>query len=169
MKNLNINIPEGYEIDVENTNLAEGIIELKEIKKDNKRWRAEERSYYWLVGDCGEICQIQEDTHKFDDWMYLTRNYFKTKEEANEKSAQIKKKYEILDRIAELNGNWTPDWGNSNKNEYGLCYNYISKTFEVLSTFCIQEMPDEYHFKSDQIGEQLIKEFGDDLKCLFIL
>lgn len=135
----------------------------------NKRWKPDFGNRYHYVLHGGSIAERVWTNHRRDEWCYHTHNVFKTEQEVQEKLKAIKKKYEIINRIEELNDGWEPDWDNPIV-KYNLGYQHQKPSFWLAKNYYgHQEQPNEFYFKSKEIGGQLISEFEDDLKYLFIL
>jgi hypothetical protein len=134
-----------------------------------KRWKPNLGKKYYFVSITGEAVDTYMSGGKVDNFNYHTRNIFKTKQEAEEKLKAIKKKYDIINRIEELNDGWEPDWDNDVFKYNLTCQHFSPNHWFVTSCYGHQEHPDEFYFKSKEIGKQLISEFGDDLKYLFTL
>jgi hypothetical protein len=133
-----------------------------------KRWKPDLGKKYYFVSISGEAVDTYMDDDELDNFTYYTFNMFETKQEAEEKLEAIKKKYEIINRIEELNNGWEPDW-DIEVLKWSLYYENDIRKWSVSPAFFFKRMPDKYYFKSEKIGEQLISEFGDDLKYLFTL
>ena len=132
------------------------------------RWKPEIGETYNCVEADGELDIITWVNDNIDNHYYNTRNVFKTVREAEKRIKEIEKKYEILNRIEELNDGWKPDWNNAKelKFYFGLrAYDGI----EVGYTDTVKLNPDEFYFKTKRVGMQLRSEFGSNLKYLFTL
>ena len=100
---VTIDIPEGMEIDLENSNLAKGIVKFK--KKDI----------------------TYED---IEDTLKLGKNCKSII--INESNASKLVTLSKLMNIAKYcNGNWKPDWSSTNSNKYIIIYNNNSNAYEV--------------------------------------
>lgn len=107
----------------------------KENKHNNKRWRAEKNILYYTVDEFRKenikLDNITLDDAGYnlemntamDDFNYKTRNYFKTKEEAEEYREKLKTYYDLLDLADELNGDRKVDWKNKEQHKYNISYN----------------------------------------------
>lgn len=128
--------------------MADFGIKLEEYdmeKHNNKRWRAEEGEKYYLVGEfekkdvkVGAITLEYdgyniESNDAIDIFLYKTRNYFKTKEEADEYREKLKTYYDLMDLADELNGDRKIDWKNFEQHKYHITYD-IDKE-ELCITF----------------------------------
>lgn len=98
---LTINIPEGMEIDLENSDLTKGIIKFK--KKD-------------ITYD--DI--LQAYTVEYGSIVVSSRNI--------DKLLAVSK---LMDIAKYYNGDWKPDWNNIDKYKYYIIYNGKCDTYEV--------------------------------------
>ena len=98
---LTINIPEGMEIDLENSNLAKGIVKFK--KKG--------LTYEDI---------LQAYTIKYGSIVVSSRNI--------DKLLAISK---LMDIAKYYNGDWKPDWSNINKYKYYITYNGSDNTYTI--------------------------------------
>ena len=64
----------------------------------------------------------------------------------------------------EHNEGWTPNWNDEGEKKYYVTYNEYSKEFETIFYWSYQLIPKLPIFKSREIAEQFIKEFGDEIK-----
>lgn len=152
---------------VEITLTEDQIKQLQSATDKPKRWRAERRNVYWMIDDMGDADDRVDVGNKYDDFRYKTRNYFKTKEEAQAHLEKINLIAEIRDRIEELNDGWTPDWNNGNEDKHSIYYGQPEREFFTDVQWRSQCLENWKYLKSEEDTETLIKEFGDKLKVLF--
>lgn len=121
---------------ISNISAKIALIKLSEQNnKNNKRWRAKYGEKYYLVEEFekkplkvgrytleneGYNVEFEDTT---DEFYYKTRNYFKTKEEAEEYREKIKTYYDLMDLADELNGNKEIDWNDKEQHKYNISYN----------------------------------------------
>lgn len=99
----------------------------------------------------------------------LKRNYirglvFKTKEEAERYDRERILLFKMHKWAEEQNGGWIPNWGETFEAKYCLEYNNYTEDFIVdyySGIFTFSKLP---YFKSKEIAEQFIEEFGDEIK-----
>ena len=88
---------------------------------------------------------------------------FKTKEEAE----QFDKERILINRAKDwakkYNEGWKPDWGDFSKYNHAVTYDYHEK-FYVKSYCFVNFLSKLPYFKSHEIAEQFIEEFGDEIK-----
>ena len=162
-KEVKITPPEGYEIDKENSTF-ENIV-FKEKQKQG-RWKPERGEEYYAICAEGDYEKLENTNHCVDKYNIAVGHCFKTKEEANEYAKKLIFNQKVLDRIAELNEGWEPDWDNK-ENKFSLYVNNGCLMVEYWGK--IKNTSDKKHFKSRQIGEQIIKEFDNDKLIKFFI
>lgn len=145
-KKLKINIPEGYEIDKENSTFEEIIFKKVEdpIAKLPKTWEEyckqtkDYVSYFWSSPN--SILQ---------SWFEGSYNEFSTKERV--------KQYVALGRLLQLRDYWVGDWKRNSNNIYVIYKNVImaaGNDSDFPLTFPTREMAEEFK----NCFEDLIKE-----------
>lgn len=151
--------------------------ELEELKKELEKlqdkpyeisYPNDETEVYYIDDYYGEIDSRKYDTfNKCYKHLYDTGLYFDTKEEAE----QFKRERALIKKIKcwakEQQGDWKLDW--SNESQYKFTVDY-SGLFEELcvrdSTVAIRfnSLP---YFKSKEIAQACIDEFGDEILEVF--
>jgi hypothetical protein len=132
------------------------------IEEKPKRWRADRGGLYY-VAEVG-VAQYTESGTSVDNLNFQTRNYFRTKKEAERELHRIKTVNKIRDRIEELNDGWEVGDGD------GYVWYFELTEGGNIDCECYKNLiccPKWMHFKSSAISQTLIEEFGDDLKLLF--
>lgn len=95
-------------------------------------------------------------------------NYFKSEEDAEMVIRAMKIEQAIRIRRIELNDGWEPDWDYLSESKYYITYDYIgSEDVFVSATFGFHFLPNFGYYKSEEIAEQIIYEFKDDLEWYF--
>lgn len=146
------------------TNLRIKILESKVEKKPYEVEVPEDIGNYYFVSECGAISLLKDVFFSVDyEKVYLRGLAFKTKEEAE----QYDKERILINKLKhwgkEHNEGWKPDWGDSNKYNHTVTYDYCEKLY--VKSYCfvnfLSKLP---YFKSHEIAEQFIEEFGDEIK-----
>jgi hypothetical protein len=147
MKTLKIDVPEGYEIDKEQSTF-ENIV-FKEIKKGlPKSWEEIENLQGFFVDYSSVIIESADDVEKTED----NRNIFATEEQAEASIALAQ-----LSQLREVyRQGWTPDY----KDNYGVKYG-IYFTNQGLKIGAFYENTVFLMFQSGQIAEQFLENFKD--------
>jgi hypothetical protein len=87
-----------------------------------------------------------------------------TEEEAEFVKAHFETRRDLIDRIAELNEGWRPDWSDSEQMKYAPRFNHYDDEIIVVAYHKIQILPDYFHGKSG-VWQQIFEEFdGDKIK-----
>ena len=156
MKKLNIETPEGYEIDNEKSDLSEGIVRFKQVN-DNLTYEDVCKklipigSLYKYI-DIYEI--IDAETALYEDYKEWIGNEAKTKEQLEALLALNK-----LKNVANyLNGDWKPDWDNFTANKHYIILSKEDIEFHAARTVTSGEVV----FKSRESAQQAIGILGED-------
>lgn len=119
---------------------------------------------YYFVNECGAITLLKDVFFSAAyEKVYQRGLAFKTREEAEQFDKErilIKK---LKDWAKKYNGGWKPDWGDFSKYNHAVTYDYCEK-FYVKSYSCVNFLSKLPYFKSEEIAEQFIEEFGDEIK-----
>ena len=148
--------------------LGEEIKRLENLKK-NKRWRAELNNCYFNINNDRNICITEEKNNKTDDYRYKTRNYFKTKEEAEKYLEKIEIYYELMDIAEELNGEEEIDWENGEQEKFSIRYikGKFRNDFYLNATGLNKNIGSIYCLSRNFLGVALERIGADRLKKLF--
>ena len=119
---------------------------------------------YYFVSECGAITLLKDVFFSEGyEKVYQRGLAFKTKEEAE----QFDKERILINRAKDwakkYNEGWKPDWGDFSKYNHAVTYDYCEK-FYVKSYSCVNFLSKLPYFKTEEIAEQFIKEFGDEIK-----
>ena len=137
-------------------------------KASRKRWKPEEDQQYWCINSWGVIIPPRWQNESGHFFRYQNRNVFPSEKEAQAALDRINKRNEILDRIEELNEGWEPDWSDFDQDKHWMTWDREDNQFFIAGNIISKSLPDRYYLKSESIGHQLIEEFEDDLKVLFV-
>lgn len=145
MKEVKINVPEGYEIDKDKSTF-ENIV----FKKKNelpKSWEdLESVSGCWISGDC-DLIEINNLTTP------ATKNIFKTSEQAKASIA--------LAQLSQLRDvyrqGWLPDWNDATEHKWIICFKG-EKDIHI----CREWLNNEFlSFEEEETAELFLKNFID--------
>lgn len=145
MKTINIEIPEGHEIDQDKSNLAEGKIQFKQSKKQLvKDWvELKVIEGYYVTSSCelGQAVVLPINSAK---------NTFTTKEQAEAAVAMAQ-----LSQLREVyRQGWVPDWRDDNTGKWCILSkkrDYVINTSCTISYFL--------SFQSKEIALEFLKNF----------
>jgi hypothetical protein len=149
MKTLKINVPEGYEIDKEQSTF-ENIV-FKEIKNElPKSWEDLENLKGFYVGINSDVVVTFDNLIKTK----TNRFIFATKEQAEASIALAQ-----LSQLREVyRDGWVPNWSDTNEKNCIVCRDSI---FE-LDSFC--HTAHFLSFQSKEIASQFLENFRDLIK-----
>ena len=88
---------------------------------------------------------------------------FKSRKEAEQFDKERILINKLKDWAKKYNEDWKPDWGDFSKYNHAVTYDYHEK-FYVKSYSCVNFLSKLPYFKSEEIAEQFIEEFGDEIK-----
>ena len=155
MKTFQVQIPEGYEIDKEQSTF-ENIVFKKKLEYP-KTWKEFCEQYpniedeYYISGNSVIYHVVSGVRNAVDE-----ANLFKTKKEAEAFLTLIK-----LHRLRQAYiGDWKPDWSDSSK-KYVLVYDCR----EIMVEYC-WNTPRSFSFPSRKIAEEFKNNFKADLELV---
>lgn len=141
-------------------------IKLLESKADKKTYEVEVpegiRDYYY-IDEIGLIERLW--AHNINEQIEALKRglAFKTREEAEKYDKERILLFKLHKWAEEHNGGWFPDW-QKGRPKYFAMFNRLTGDFSVgADCYCgvFTKLP---YFKSDELVEQFIKEFGDEIK-----
>lgn len=150
-KEFKIEIPEGYEIDKENSTFEKIVFKKVEEKLTYEK--------------------IAEKLFKFETHYYIDSNGVIRKNSAGWKcpnaaptSQQLEKLLALnkLMNVAHyLNDGWEPNWNDGGQEKFYIYYNSATKTLNVSANFYYNS--GVVYFKSKEIAKQAIQILGEDI------
>lgn len=109
-------IPEGYIIDVENSDLSKGLIKFK-LKEPEEKWEDFGEVEGWYINSMTNINKLNMPEEASKD----NRNTYPTKELAEAGLAQIQL-LQWRNKVWKENGNWNPDWNNNSYSKWCVLF-----------------------------------------------
>lgn len=119
---------------------------------------------YYSVDMFGEVDYLDYFSTDYGENCYIRGLAFETKEEAEQYEKERILLFKMHKWAEEYNGDWTPDWEDFNEEKYIIVYDYDCKKFYVYSNFYYADISKLPLFKTSEIAEQFIEEFGDEIK-----
>ena len=123
---------------------------------------------YYYVDELGEVHSIGEKINYYDfEKVYQRGLAFETREEAEQFDKErilIKK---LKDWAKEYQRDWTPNWDDFDEMKYYAGINIrndIDRYISIYNAIACKELTNLPYFKSEEIAEQFIEEFGDEIK-----
>lgn len=148
-KELKIQIPEGYEIDKENSTFECIKFKKKELTYNDICEKLFKKKPIFFINDSGEV-----DTYYLNDQYEDSNNC--TSEKQAEKLLAINK---LMNVAKYLNGDWTPDWNNCTQNKY---YLYLSSSTTIYVSIVTSMNCNIVYFKTRELAEEAIKILGEE-------
>lgn len=150
--------------------------EIDELKEELKKLQKKpyEISYpkdgekiYYISYHSGQVKDWDFDiSYESDKYLYDIGIYFDTKEEAE----QFIKEQTLIKKIKcwakEQQGDWKPDWKDKTVSKYFI-FSDIMKKLNIGSVCTLNYLRKLPHFKSKEIAQACIDEFGDEIVEVF--
>lgn len=149
-KELKIQVPEGYEIDKENSTFEKIVL----MKTDNylpRSWEEFGKVKGWFVNELSNV-EYYSEGHSTD---FRDKNLFPKKEEA-EACVALAQLCQLRDRY---NDGWKPDWEDENEVKFNIfyCGNKIIESSCHLSNSLLA-------FKTEELRDKFLENFEDLIK-----
>lgn len=145
--------------------LRKQVENLPEDKKEIRTTPTLKDHYFSIDGD-------ELKPHKmvypafYDEYIASIGNYFKSKRDAEMVVRAMKIEQAIRIRRIKLNDGWEPDWDDEEEDKYYVYFTgggYLTDYKSYLDKF----LPVFGYYKSEEIAQQVIDEFKDDLLWYF--
>ena len=123
---------------------------------------------YFINDYYGDIAEREYDAFDKDyKHLYDTGLYFDTEEEAE----QFKREQTLIKKIKcwtkEQQGDWKPDWSENTLKYDIYCHYGIEKELKISDVYYINDIKKLPYFKSKEIAQACINEFGDEILEVF--
>nr|DAX69760.1 MAG TPA: hypothetical protein [Caudoviricetes sp.] len=118
---------------------------------------------YYYTNEYGKVDFLAGYNTSYEKNKYIRGLAFKTEEEAEQYDKERILLFKMHKWAEEHNGGWTLDW-QKGAPKYFVMFNMRTREFRVgADCYCrvFTKMP---YFKSDELAEQFIDEFGDEIK-----
>lgn len=142
-----------------NKQFVKKCIELAPKKKG--KWVPDYRETYWYVDNDGDIEDTENDEMPQDLYLIKTNKAFKTEKICELAQELDIAKAEYENAVREFNGDWVPDWGDSNKKweiNLNIC-DCVERSY-IYHLRCVETA----HFKSDPMAS----ENWEEIKQLYL-
>ena len=119
---------------------------------------------YYVLDGYGKVYSLEGFSMNYTRCQYERGLAFKTREEAE----QFKKEQILLFKFhkwaEEHNGDWTPNWEDIKEEKWSVMYDDKNKELETYVNYKKQDFLKLPYYKSEEIAQQFIEEFGDEIK-----
>ena len=119
---------------------------------------------YYTVNRVGCIQKLNNESKFILENMYRRCLIFKTREEAEQFDKERILLFKLHQWAEEHNGGWTLDW-KDNEPKYYVAYDYYG--FSIRWSYLCNNFIKLPYFKSREIAEQFIDEFGEEIIEVF--
>ena len=147
--------------------LTEIRIEMLERKADKKTYEVEvpeDIGDYYVLDGYGKVYSLKGFSMNYTRCQYERGLAFKTRKEAE----QFKKEQILLFKLhkwaEEHNEGWIPDWNEVNEKKHYITLEKEGGLFDMNYCRRYRQFTKLPYFKSREITEQFIEEFGDEIK-----
>lgn len=141
---------------------------ISKLEDDKKEFEVElPRKYdtlYYIAGDENKVYMTDFCNSEYFKNKFLNGYYFKTKEEAEQHLKESKLIFKLKQYAKEKNEGWEPDWSDGGENKYYIFYGHSGNEFEVSSVVISDNFKKLPYFKSREIAQACIDEFGEEIK-----
>ena len=119
---------------------------------------------YYILDGYGKVYSLEGFSMNYTRCQYERGLAFKTRKEAE----QFKKEQILLFKMhkwaEEHNGGWNPNLNDEYEKKYFIIYHVQDKIFEIFHTWHYNYFIKLPYFKTVEIAEQFIEEFGEEIK-----
>ena len=154
--------------------LYEKVMSLKEDQKEETQVNVKERYelkypengtlLFYNDITTGAIREILYDADKMDIVnVYSFGMLYKSREEAIQKRLEFLLLKRINDWAEEHNEGWTPNWEDDEEGRFYLAYECEYEQLFVYRAYSFQKISKLPYFKSQEIADQFIVEFGNEI------
>lgn len=143
------------------TNLRIKLLESKADKKPYEVEFPEGFEKYYILDEVGRLSVY---TEKGKAEMYIRGLTFKTKEEAEQYDKERILLFKLHKWAEEHNGGWKPNWKDFDEEKCTVMYDNKDEEFDTYESYIYRDFTKLPVFKSEEIAELFIKEFGDEIK-----
>lgn len=154
-------------------NSEEQTEEAQEITEEKKPYKIsypkgypKERKIMWYIDNHGTFSGYDYYATSVDKIFYKTGLLFDTKEEAE----QFLKEQTLIKKIKcwakEQQGDWQPD-SDEDTAKYDIYYSGIEKKLKIFAAYTVTEFKKLPYFKTEEIAQACIDEFGDEILEVF--
>ena len=146
------------------TNLRIKLLESKADKKPYAVEVPEDIGDYYNPDEFGVIDHLEDFSTAYGENCYIRGLAFKTEEEVEQYDKERILLFKLHKWAEEHNEGWTPDWEDGDEIKYFIIYDNRYETLKVDYYSRIKPFSKLPYFKLQEIAEQFIEEFGDEIK-----
>jgi|GEM_PF-454427 hypothetical protein len=148
---------------------TEEVEEVTEVKKPYEISYPEDDVIMYYIDDyTGGIKQrVFDKDDGYDKYLYEIGLYFQIEQQAEQflKEQTLIKKIKCY--VKEQQGDWEPNWEDTNQKKYYIAYDFELETVHVIHNKYYTVFSKLPYFKSKEIAQACIDEFGDEILEVF--
>lgn len=122
---------------------------------------------YYSTGIYGIVDRLEDFSAPFRENCYIRGLAFKTREQAEQHDKELILLFKLHKWAEEHNGRWTHNLKDLDEGKYIIRYDYEDNQFAYVYSYCHNDFSKLPIFNSEEIAEQFIKEFGEEIKEVF--
>lgn len=119
---------------------------------------------YYFLNETGNVMYKTLYSSNYQKKTFIHGLAFKTKEEAEQHDKERILLFKLHKWAEKHNGGWTPNWKDLNETKYFIIYDKLYEIFKIDCYGRIKPFSKLPYFKSEELAEQFIEEFGDEIK-----
>ena len=146
------------------TNLRIKLLDNKADKKPYEVEVPEDIGDYVYINNIGNIYDLNTFTIVEYEKIYKRGLAFKSKEEAEQFDKERILINKFKDWTKKYNEGWTPNWEDIKEEKWSVMYDDKNKELETYVNYKKQDFLKLPYFKTQELAEQFIEEFGDEIK-----
>ena len=146
------------------TNLRIKLLESKADKRPYEVEVPEDIGDYYNPDEFGVIDHLEDFSTAYGENCYIRGLTFKTTEEAEQYDKERILLFKMHKWAEEHNGGWKPNWKDFDEEKCTVMYDNKDEEFDTYESYIYRDFTKLPVFKSEEIAELFIKEFGDEIK-----
>ena len=119
---------------------------------------------YYYTNEYGRVDYLGGYNTSYEKNKYIRGLAFKTKEEAEQYDKERILLFKLHKWAEEHNEGWTPNWEDIKEEKWSVMYDDKNKELETYVNYKKQDFLKLPYFKTQELAEQFIEEFGDEIK-----
>ena len=119
---------------------------------------------YYTIDIDGSVEKLSVYTNEIRVIFFLRGLTFKTKGEAEQHLKEIMLLFKLHKWAEEHNEGWFLDWEDFDEEKCTVMYDNADKKLDIYETYFYRNFTKLPVFKSEEIAEQFIEEFGEEIK-----
>ena len=149
------------------TNLRIKLLESKADKKPYEVEVPENIGDYYNPDEFGVIDHLEDFSTAYGENCYIRGLAFKTTEEVEQFDKERILLFKLHKWAEEHNEGWKPDWYDDYEEKYYVTYYVRDKMYKSFPTWNYEHFLKLPYFKTKEIAEQFIEEFGEEIIEVF--